>query len=404
MLPHVSIKFDNGAIGTVTSSTDGIFGLCASASGVGTTFFLETPYIIKGMVDVARLGILPEVENYRLYKTLKEFYQEAGEGSELWLMGFSKKTKVSDWFTTDPVTGKTPVHQLLDAANGRLNMIFTSYAPMASYVPVIENGIDADVFETANLAQILADSYTSSKYAPFTVLLEGYAYTGNIIDLDDLGQKSFNRVGILIGDTEKRTGTPTSYGSAIAVLAGRLSKIQVHINIGKVKDGSLSNLKAYVLDEPVELADVESLHSKGYITFRTHQGKSGYFFADDPLATDIADDYHYITRRRVIDKAYRIAYNVMSTYILDEISRTNEGTIAPIYARTIESHLVSEIAANMTARGELSANALDKNDFGVIAKVNTTLNVVSTSRVEVSLRVRPYGYGRWFDVLLGFEV
>lgn len=404
MLPGIKIKFDNGNLGSVVSTADGVFGLLASSVPVADKFDLNTPYVVKSMVDVANLGILPDVDNYRLHKTLKEFYEEAGEGTELWLMGFAKTDKVSDWFTADAGTGKTPAEKLLDAANGKLTLLFTSFAPDAAYTPTITNGMDADVMLAKQKAQLLAENYTNKNYAPFMVLLEVYAFSGNHIELPTLLEGSDNRVGLFIGDTKTTTESPESYGSANHILAARLAKYQVHENAGKVKNGALATLTAFIEDTPAELYDVESIHDKGYITFRTHVRKSGYYISDDPLATALSDDYHYITRRRVIDKAYRLAHNIASNEILADFDLNNDGTISPFFAKTVEGNIEREIATQMTANSELSANKNDKDDLGVKAIFDLTKNVAATNKIELKLRVRPKGYARWFDIGLGYDV
>jgi len=403
MLPGIDIQFKNGQLGQVIDLPDGVSGLLASAAAVSTTFALNTPYQIKSMIDVAALGIINDVNNYKLYKTLKEFYAEAGEGTELWLMGFAKTTKVSDWFTVDVATGKTPAEKLLDAANGKLNFLFTAFSPSAAYVPTVTAGIDADVLIAANLAQIAAKAYTSKKYAPFFTIIEGYAFDGNKVTLSNLTTGSFNRVMIVLGDSEKRTGVTASKGAAIGILAGRLAKNQVHVNIGKVRDGAVTSLTAYIVDTPVESYDVEALHDKGYVTLRQHTGKSGYFFTDDPLACEITDDYHYAGRRRVIDKAYRLAYAAMLEFLLDDNSVNNDGTISPIYAKSVENEVESLIFKQMTANGELSFDPNDTKDRGVICQVDLTHNVTSTSKLKIAkLQVRTKGTNRWIEVPLGF--
>lgn len=403
MLPGINIEFQNGQLGQVVDLPDGVSGLLASAVAVGATFLLNTPYQIKSMVDVAALGIIPDVNNYKLYKTLKEFYAEAGEGTELWLMGFAKTTKVSDWFTLDIVTGKAPAEKLLDAANGKLKFIFTAFSPSGAYVVTLDDSIDSDVMVAVNLAQILAESYTTAKYAPFFTIIEGYAFDGNKVALGDLTTAGFNRAMIVLGDSETRTGVTASKGAAVGIVAGRFSKIQVHVNIGKVRDGALSNLTAFILDTPAESYDVEALHDKGYVTMRKHTGKSGYFFTDDPLACAIADDYHYANRRRVIDKALRLAYASLLEFLLDDNTVNNDGTISPIYAKSIENEVESLIFKQMTANGELSFEPSDAKDRGVICKVDLTHNVTSTSKLKIAkLQVKTKGTNRWIDVPLGF--
>ncbi|EGV44341.1 DUF2586 family protein [Bizionia argentinensis JUB59] len=404
MLPGIDIKFSNGNIGTVVSTADGVFGLLTSAVAVVDTFDLETPYIVKGMTDVAKLGIKPDVDNYRLYKWLSEFYAEAGEGQELWLMGFPKTDKVSDWFTPDVATGKTPSEALLDASNGRLSGCFTCFSPDGAYVLTVANGMDADVAAAKTLAQTLAENYTNNQYAPFFTILEGYGYTGVGTDLPNLLEESNNRVGVLIGATEKQTGTVPFMGASTSVLAGRLASLQVMENPGKVKRGALKPLQAFIVDDAVEVVDVETLHDKGYITFRTHVRKAGYYFTDSRLATAENDDYHYIERRRGIDKAFRLAHNIVSNEILNDFDLTNEGKIDPIYAKDIEGNLEREIFTQMTSRGELSRDKTNPDDLGVQAAFNLDANVAVTNRIEMVVKVRPKGYARWIEILLGYDV
>ena len=401
-LPGINIEFTNGNLGQVVETPDGVFGLVASATAVTDTFALGTPYQIRGMQDVAALGITPSVDNYRLYKTLKEFYQEAGEGTELWLIGFARTTKPSEWFTPDE-TGKAPVETLLDAANGKLKMLFTSFFPSDDYVVTLEDGLDADVWDVLLAAQTLAENYTSSKYAPFYTLVEGYAFDGNKVTLDDVLEMSYNRCQVLIGDTEKRTSTPGSFGAAVGLLAGRKAKSQVQVNPGKVMDGPVNALSMFIVDQPVEQYDVEALHDKGFVSFRTHVGKSGYYFTDDHLACEVADDYHYGTHRRVIDKAYRLAYQALLDFLLDDNTVNTDGTISAIYAKTIENRVESLIYSQMTANNELSFNPSDAKDRGVICKIDLTHNVTSTSKLKLAkLQVKTKGYNRWIDVPLGF--
>lgn len=404
MLPGLNIKFDNGNIGTVVSTADGVFGLLASAVAVVDKFELGKEYTVKGMADVAALGIMPDVDNYGLYKWLEEFYQEAGEGAELWLMGFGKDTKPSEWFTPDAQTGKAPVEKLLDASNGRINGLFTCFTPDETFVPAIEEALEADVMVAKQKAQVLSVNYTNKKYTPLFVILEGFGFDGDIISLPNLLEGEDNRVGIFIGDTEKRSDAPETLGAATGVLAGRLARIPVQENAGAVKRGALETLTAFIIDTPVEKFDVEGLHDKGFITFRSHERKSGYYISDDPLATNEDDDYRHISRRRVIDKAYRVAHNIASEEILADFDLNNDGTISPFYAKTIEGNIEQEIFNLMTSQGELSRDQTNKDDKGVIARFNTTLNVAQNNRIELTLSVRPRGYARWFDILLGYDV
>jgi hypothetical protein len=406
MLPGINIQFENGALGQVVPSPDGVFGVITMCKEIGETLKHKKSYVLKSMKDVATLGIVDNTDNHVIYKFFSEFFEEGGIGQEIWLMAFAQKenntpVKMSDLFTPGG-SGQTPVESLLNKANGRLRGLFALMNPDVSYTPVVTNGIDADIVLSKTKAQTLLDNYTADKKAPMFCALEAYTFNGTHTDLADLTEQSNNRVGILIGDTESRTGAAASKGAALGVLAGRLAKNAVQTNIGRVADGALKPLAVFVKDSLVEDYDVESLHDKGYITFRNHVGRTGYFFTDDPLATSVSDDYHGITNRRVIDKAFRIAYGTLLNFLLDDVQLTPQGTVAPFYAKMIEGAVINAVYSQMTVNGELSANLNDNRDKGVICEVDKTNNIASTSKLIVSVQVRPKGYARYIDVPLGF--
>lgn len=405
MLAKLNIEFDNGNAGFVVGSSDGVFGLVAHAVAVSGTFELEKAYKINSMQDVAKLGILPDVNNHVLHRTLVEFFSEAGQGTRLWLMGMPKTIKVSEWFASDKA-GNVPIRKMLDKANGTISCVFTKAVPMQE--PVIKKGMDTDVVVAMANAQRFADDYTQLKYSPFFVLLEAYGFNGNEADLPNLTEDTKNRVAVFIGDTAPKTNsnsdiTKLNHNQANQVLAGRLAAIQVHENAGKVKLGSLNTSTAFIDDMPVEFSDVESLHNKGYISFRTHIRKAGYYITDDPLATGFNDDYHYITRRRVIDKAYKIAYNVGINEVLENFDLLPDGTLSPFYAKAVENSMETAIYELMGVNGELSIDPNDPNDLGVKARFDRTQNVAQTGITKLSLKVRPKGHNRWFKILLGYE-
>lgn len=398
MKPGIKIGFNNGVIGAVTPLDTGCFGIVASAVAVVDGFQLGTAYQLKSMKDVANLKITDTIDNHRLYKALAEFYDEAGAGSEIWIYGFAKTQKVSDWFT--PVAGIAPVENLLNAANGKIRGLFT--VNDTSVVPVIADGMDADVLISAGKAQTLFEEYTAKKYAPFFTILEGYAFTGEKVALLDLETMDHNSVGILIGDTETRTGVTASKGSAMGVLAGRLAKYPAVVNAGKVNNGALTASKLFVGDLAAENYDTEALYDKGYISFTSHQGRAGYFVMDDPLACAKDDDYHYLTHRRTINEAFRFSYDALLDFLLDEVPSNSNGTLIATYAKTVESAVERKIATNMG--GILSRDSENPNDTGVKCFVDPSQNIVTSSKLDVVVQIRPFGYNRWVDVLLGFEL
>lgn len=394
-LPRIKISYQNGQLGAVAASPDGLLGLIATATAVPDKFSLNQPYILSSYDDLAALGITAE-NNAGVEKLIRDFYAEAGAGTQVYLMGVADTVSMSDMLDQ---TEASNARKLVEASGGTIRGIIVKYIPADGYTPTIEDGLDSEVYAAIEKGQELAGWAASSKYAPIFVIVEGCGYSGSPVELKDLAQQTDNRVGVLIGDTEADTS-----GAAMGLIAGRIATIPVHRNIGRVKDGAVSSLAIFIGSTPAELADVESIHNKAFITFRTFVGRSGYFFSDDCLATLPTDDYKYITYRRTIDKAYRVIYDTLINELLDTVPVTPQGTIIPAFAKSWERLVVNAIATQMTVNGELSVDPTDANDQGVTCFIDSTQNIISTGQIKVTARVRPYGYARYVDVLLGFDI
>lgn len=392
--PSVNIVFENGNLGVVATNPDGICAIVSSATA-NAGFTLNTPYTVFSLKEAEALGILPTVANYELHKTIKEFYAEAGAGTELWIYGVAK-TRTLDQLVDD-------CQVVLTAANRRIRFVICKYAPSVTDNAVTA-GLRSGFPATLATAQTIAEDFTVNKIAPVVFIIEGYNYTGVAQDLVGFAETTFNRVAVMIGDTEKRTGATASKGAAVGVLAGRLASKQVHVNAGRVKDGALKPLQFYVLDSPVEQVNIDNLYNKGFITATTHVGKSGYYIVDDHLACTVEDDYHFLTRRRVIDKAFVLANATLTNFILDTVPLGVDGKISPIYAKVLETEIERVIAQEMTAKGELSGDTTVKGDTGVIALINLEERIAVTSKIKGKIKVKPHGYARYIEFDLGFNI
>lgn len=394
MLPRVKIVFDNGAIGAVVPAPDGCLGIVATGDPIEGKFELGKAYVLKSYRGLEDLGISSEV-NKGIEKAVREFYAEAGEGTEIWLMAFSRTLSVSAIVDVN----NDYARKLIIHASGKLRGLIVVHEPAEGYVPTIEGGLDADVFSALANAQVLGEWAADTYFAPIFTLLEGRDFTGDFIELTDLTTMNYDRAGIVIGDTS------TGVGAAVGVVAGRIASVPVQRNIGRVRDGALVAREFFIDDIAVSSYQyVSNLHEKGYITFRNYVGKAGYFIADDLLAASIGNDYRHLALRRVIDKAYRIAYVVLLDELLNEILVNEDGTMQLTVIKNWELRVEQAIAQEMTARGELSADANNSNDKGVICSIDASQNILSTSRVAVLIKVRPFAYARYIDVNLGFNV
>lgn len=394
MLPRVKITFENGALGGVSPSEDGVAALVGHAAAVGSTFALATPYMVTSLEAFEKLGVDSSATgaNAGLYKTVKEFYSEAPTGSKLWVMGVASSVKMPD------LTDKTKGHikPLLEAARGAVNILMVKAYPTGT--PTLSGSVDQDLATVVANLQALGEEWTESRYAPFLSVVEALHYNGTASGLPDLGERSDNRVAVVLGDT-----VSGSKGAAIGLVAGRLAALPVQRSLARVRSGAIKSEEMYIGSVAAELGDPDVCHDLGYIVPRTFVGKSGYYWSDDKLATAVSDDYGTIARRRTIDKAYRIAYKTLVDEIAEEVPVNAEGKLAAYHCKSVETSVESAVVNSMTSEGNLGNDPEDASDLGVQCYIDPDQNIMATSRLEVSLKVKPYGYSKYIDVKLGFK-
>lgn len=387
VLPKITIKYLNGQLGTVPESQDGLLALAVTgATAAGETFALGTPYKIYRPQSLDRLGVTEE-NNPRLYSLVSQFYSQSGEGTPLVIVGYPATDTMTG--LCDKSTGK--LRSLLLSQKGDLRGIVLASAGDAEEG---EEGLDTDVLAALPKAQELADYSASELYAPIFIAIEGRGFTdaANLKDLSGLG---YNRCCVVIGGT-----SDDGDGAAMGVFAGKVASAPVQRNIGRVADGKLAPETMYIGGKLVDECgdDITTIYDKGYICPRTYVGRTGYFFTDDRMACDPTDDYAHLTARRTIDKAARIAYSTLLDYMLGEIETNEDGTMQQGVIKSWQAEVESAIDSQMTAAGELSGT----DGSGCRCHIDPSQNVVSTSEINITLKVRPYGYARFINVELGF--
>ena len=389
-LPYVKINFANGAISSVLPQADKVAGMIVSAVASGD-FALGTAYCIHHLSEAVEMG-LSKTANPFAYEQIRQFYAEAGEGAELWVYGVAKSVKPS------AMLDKTGNHapDLIQSANGRIRYIAACWDDSdATLTP--SSGLDSDVITAVGKGQELAEWATNTLFAPLFVLVYGYGYShSTVATMPDLTQRTDNRVAVFVGAVEDEDNI------ALGLLAGKVAACEVQTHIGRVKDGAVKATKAFIGAKDAAVGASETLNTKGYITFRTFVGKAGYFFSDDHMATAVTDDYHSVCNRRVIDKAYRVAYSALLEKVNDEIPVTDEGTMPTSIVHALQGSVETAVINNMTAYGNLGTDPEDSNDTGVECYIDPSQKVVTTSTLNVNLKVKPYGYAKYIECTLGF--
>lgn len=386
-LPNINIQLTNGALGLVAPGEDGVVGIVfngLAASGLA----LGVPKQGFGLDEFEAVGIdaaYDTTNSVKVHRQIREFYDAAGDGAELWVMLVSQATNIQTILDKAQAFAK----KLLDDAGGRIKLLGVCRNPAGGYSPnTSANQIDVDVINALTTGQALADDMQAA-FRPVSIVIEGYAYTGTTSTLANLKAQTKKNMSVLIGDTE------SGARAAVGLLLGRLARVPVQRNPGRVKDLSLPITAAYLGTAAFEAVEgtATAIHNKGFITMRKYTGKAGYYFSDDPTATPATDDYNSLARVRVINKAIRIAYATFVEEILDEVQvDPTTGFLSAARAKYYQSLIERAVLTGMN--GEVS---------GFTALVDPTQNVLSTNKICVEARIVPLGYAKEIEVQLGFS-
>jgi Protein of unknown function (DUF2586) len=391
MLPNIRIQIQNGRLGQVGATDDGVAAMLLQGVASGDVQ-LWTPYVFYSLADAIQRGFSATYDGSnacRCYKHLKEFYDEAGLGAELHVMLAPQTITYPNLFLESGELSR--LRTWLLGANGRIKMMAITRSPLAA--TGVANGMSAEIGLLAPPLNAFGN-YLLSKYAPIRVLVEArdVNFEGNATNVLDLKTLNCPFMGVVVGDTRV-----TSAGSAVGLALGRLAKVPVQRNLARVKDGNINVLGAYYASVRVEDCPmlVEALDNKGFICFRKHIGRAGYFLSDDPTTTLATDDFNKIARGRVIDKVVRLAYQTYLNYLNDEIKvNAANGRIEAASIKSYQAAIERVLNLSMTANNEISSAK---------AIVDPMQNVLSTNKICVEIVIVPVGYAREIVVQLGFD-
>ena len=382
MLPNIKFNISNNGLGRLQADIQKIPGLIITGVTVEDKVTIGKSYQLFSVEEAENLGI-DNVSNPFAYKHVKQFYDYAGEGAELWIMLVSDATTMAQMVDKSGVIAT----KLIQDAGGKIRVLGVIKKSVGTEES--ENGLDADVDASVIASQTLAE-YFAEKYYPFRVILSGNNFNGSVTDLKDYSATNYNRVSIVLANTDGQKE------ACIGLTLARLGSTPVQRNIGRVKDGSVEEIQAYFTNgNKVESTSTswETVHNKSYIFLRNYVGRAGFFFSDDPTCTKQEDDFKSLANGFVMDKAILIAYNALVNELLDEVPVATTGLIHPAIIKNWQTNIETQINGLMTSVGELS---------GCEVYINENQNILSTGILNVSIALQPVGYAKYIEVNIGF--
>lgn len=388
-LPNVNIVIGNGNMGNISLSDDGIAGLILTGAAVANKLELNKVYVLGSTLELAKLGITEET-NPLAHKEITAFYEAAGQGAELHLLVADEATTLTQMCSAD---ADSPLRKLVNSAAGRIRLVGINRNTPADYEVTTEKGLDADVITAVASAHAVAEDFLTS-IAPFRVLLPALGWNGQTTDLYQPREGSYNRVSVVMA-SDGKFGASKLYSAAIGQVLGRAAKIAVHQNLGRVRDGAIA-AKGFLTDgkTPEEhFSLMNLLEDAGYIFYRTFVGKNGYYLNGDATATDITDDYCFLSSGRVIDKAMVVTYRTYIDDILDNIRvDPDKGTIPVSICKSFEASIIR--AVNTSMGDEMSS---------FTAYIDPNQNILANGQMTITCKIVPLATLREITVNLSLN-
>lgn len=381
-LPGVQINVADGALGRSVATDDGVAGLVLT--GIAATgLALSVPKQIFSLSEAVELGITPATHPHA-YNEIRKFYNKAFSGAELWILLTSEATTQENVFAASVGAMDT----LLTASLGRITIAATSMGRAAGYTPTVTGSLDFAIGPVATAAQSLAAAY-AAKFTPVNIIVDGtyFSDTNPVTSIKGAG----DYVSVFVGAEEagKRASTMGS-------LLGSLAAIPVHQSVARVKTGVFcaeGYLTSGLSIKRYNPALIGQLHDAGYMALRNYPGVFGTFVTDDLTLAAPTSDFTSLARRRVMNKAIRIAYSTYVYEINDTIEIGPDGKLLPTKVSYIEDVIKRALRTRMLAEGNCSA---------IDVTVNPDQNVLETDQIEIVVKITPLGYLKHIIVKLGF--
>lgn len=373
-MPLNDVKFTTlqGGLGRTSAGEDHISSLMFSAAAPAAYSGAKC----KSYGDIEQVkadGITEGHATYgEAYYQAEEFFRIA-PGSTLWLCFSATYAEMNT------------------AAAGKIRQVGVFFTNFADLTAVHQTG--ATALEAA--------------HAPIQVVA---GYTGAALTLGTVADQAINtapNVSVLIaGDGDGKgkalaTALTKPYIPAVGAVLGLIALASVHESIAWVEPFNLSNGSEL---EVIRLADglnnptdttLSGLNDKRYLVLRKHVGISGTYMNDSHTAVAGTNDYAYIESNRTIQKAKR----GIRTALLPQLNSpltvdADTGKLAIGSIKYFEG-LASRPLDQMLSASEISA-------YGIY--INPDQNVLSTSKLQIQVKIVPRGVARNIEVLIGLSV
>lgn len=250
----INISVINTPVGIPVSS-DGVMMIVVKAVAVANTFVLENAYLLSKLADAATLGITPAYDttnSLAVYQQISEFYEQAGDGALLWVVGIATTTTFTNYVATGTTFDTLVRFTAQKDFTQRCKMIGFCYD-----VPTTtQTGADfpADVTAAILAIQVAQKRLFNLGYQ-WSAIIDGYNMSTAVTPstLGTRAQDSCPSVSCCI------TGTRGNGVSAVGLALGRFARISIGHGFGEVADGPVDTSTAFLTNSIFKTAGGSAL-------------------------------------------------------------------------------------------------------------------------------------------------
>lgn len=398
-----------GGIGRLAPNEDNIRGLVMNAGATAPVgLALNTPKLLLTLKDAEDIGINKAYDTANTvlcWYHIKEFFAESPSG-KLWIYLVAQTTTLTQMADGTAAT-PCPVKKLALATNGEIKQYGIARNPDTNYMPIISNGVDADVVDCIPKAQILMDDLFAM-HMPSDIVIEGRSFsngTGALIDFRNLD--SANVRVVLAQDLDVAPSGANAVikaHAAVGTFLGTSSKAKVSDNVGWVQKYNVSSiaygrwlnvgLSSNTAINTLTSADLDTLNTKGCIFVRKFVGESGAYWNDSHSCISITSDYAFMENVLVINKAVRGVYTALLPKVNSPVKVNASGQLSSEVIASFESSGMRPLD-NMEINEEVSAKDI---------YIDPNQNIIQQSKLNIKIAIVPIGTARTIEATIGYTV
>lgn len=400
--PLVEIEISNDNVGALLPGEDGTTLIFATgvAQGSYTLGDVAGPYISIAQVEAAGFDEAYDTANSCLvWHHARDFFNvnNGSVGQKLYLC------VVADTTTLDAMTDKDgTVASKIKTLSGEVKQVVFTRVPDGLYAPTYTDGVENDILTAiTNIGNLVTEEQAAQR--PIRCILEARNLQTPISSLKDMTAVAGpdNNAVMLVGWQDKTVADKdAAYAkyAAAGYVAGKKAGEGVQRSVARVRSGAIDKAIVPQLSSETDIAtmdpaDVDTLLSRGYNVVMKHIRKAGFYIGREWTCSPATDDFHRYSDGMTIDKVNRIAIDVWTDELEDDIFLNEDGTMSPAYIKDFQGRLEDAVEANMV--GEIS---------GVTAFADPSQNVASTGQITAEIDVFKKGKAGSVKATLGFKV